>query len=126
LRTLKLSFLILVPAAILVIAFADKLLFLFGRAYVQSGTTLIRILALSSLPLAVNYIYMSMLRVQMRLRTLLILSGGIAATTLVGSYILLRIVGINGTGLSWLGAQTIAAVVVIGFLWREFSLSRKR
>jgi len=126
LRALKLAFLILVPAVILVVALADKLLWLFGGSYSQNGATLVRILALSSLPLAVNYIYMSMLRVQMRLRTLLSLSGSVAAITLAGSYVLIRMIGINGAGLAWLGAQTIAAVmIVIDFMLRQSSLKRK-
>jgi len=125
-RALKITFLILVPAVILMEVFAGKLLLLFGGSYSQNGATLVRILALSSFPLAVNYIYMSMLQVQRRLRILLSLSGSIAVITVVGSYVLIRVMGINGAGLAWLGGQTIvAAVIVIGFFLKQSSLKRK-
>jgi O-antigen/teichoic acid export membrane protein len=125
LRTLKLAFLILVPAVILVEILADKLLLLFGGSYAQNGVTLVRILALSTLPLAVNYICMSTLRVQRKLRILFVLSASIAIATLAASYVLIRLMGINGSGLAWLGVQTIASVaIIIGFLVRQSSQTK--
>jgi len=126
-RSLKLTFLILVPAVILIIAIADKLLLLFGASYSQSGATLLRILALSTLPLAINYIYLSMKRVQKKLAVMIELSAFIGVATLGLSYWLLHWIGINGVGLAWLGSQGItAAVIVISFLRKQPSLRRKR
>jgi len=125
-RAIKLTFLILIPAVILVEVLANKLLLFFGGSYSQHGTTLVRILALSSFPLAINYIYMSMLQVQMRLRTLLFLSSSIAVVTLAGSYVLIHMMGINGAGLAWLGAQVIvASIVIVDFLLVKSFLKRK-
>jgi len=126
-RALKITFLILVPAVIIVEVFAVKILLLFGGSYSQNGAILVRILVLSSFPLTINYIYMSVLQVQKRLHVLLYLSGLVSVLTLVGSYVFIRIMGINGAGLAWLGAQTICAIaIVIGFLMRQYSLNKKK
>ena len=125
-RSLKLTFLVLVPSIILVIAIADKLLLLFGSQYSQSGTTLLRILALSALPLAINYIYLSMKRVQKKIAALLKLSVFVGITTLGLSYWLLPSIGINGAGLAWLGSQGIAAVFAVGSFVKQLSLRKKR
>ena len=119
-RSLKLTFLILVPAAILMLVIADKLLLLFGSSYSESGTVLLRIVILSAFPIAINYIYLSMKRVQKKLAVLIELSAFIAIATLALSYVLLPRMGINGVGIAWLGSQGVVAVgIVISFLVRR-------
>ena len=51
--------LILVPVVLLMLLVGDKLLLLFGGLYSENATWLLRILALSALPLSINYIYFS-------------------------------------------------------------------
>lgn len=119
-RSLKLTFLILIPVAILMLVIADKLLLLFGSSYSESGTVLFRILVLSAFPIAINYIYLSMKRVQKKLAVLIELSAFIAVATLALSYLLLPRIGINGAGIAWLGSQGVVAVgIVISFLLRR-------
>jgi O-antigen/teichoic acid export membrane protein len=117
--SLKLTFLILVPAVILVLAVADKLLLLFGSSYSESGTTLLRILALSALPIGINYIYLSMKRVEMKLALIIGLSAFIAVATLGLSYMLLPRMGISGVGIAWLSSHGVVAIgIAISFLLR--------
>jgi O-antigen/teichoic acid export membrane protein len=119
-RSIKLTFLILIPSVIVVIAIADKLLLLFGSSYSSSGVTLLRILALSALPMSINYLYMALNRVQKNLKMLISLSSFIMVASLAFSYWLLPLMGVNGAGLAWLGSQTIIAIaIIIGFLMRR-------
>ncbi len=119
-RSLKLTFLIIVPAAILILIIADKLLLLFGASYSEEGTMLLRILVVSAFPIAINYIYLSMKRVEKKLAVLIELSAFIAMATLALSYVLLPRMGINGVGIAWLGSQGVVAVgIVISFLLRR-------
>jgi len=125
-RSLKLTFLIVVPAVIVIAIIADKLLLLFGSAYSESGTMLLRIAVLSTFPIAVNYIYMSLKRVQKKLAVLIELSVFIAVATLGLSYLFLPWIGINGVGLAWLGSQgglgsqgVVAGGIIISFLLKR-------
>lgn len=119
-RSLKFAFLLLVPAVVLVLAIADKLLLLFGSSYSQSGTTLLRILALSSFPMAINYIYLSTKRVERKLAVLAGLSALIAIPILVLSYLLLPEMGIKGVGVAWLASHGLVAIgIIASFLLRR-------
>lgn len=113
-------FLILVPAVMLILVLADKLLLLFGGSYSESATTLLRILAISALPLAINVIYLAIKRVQMRLKLIIGLTAFVAIVTLGLSYLLLPQMGINGVGVAWLISQGVVALgIIANSLWRR-------
>ncbi len=112
-QSLKLSFIILVPVLAVVLLTANYLLLPFGRVYAAEGADLLRILAVSALPLAVNVIYLGVKRVEMKLGTLVAITGVITAVTLGVSYVLIPRMGIEGAGVGWLvgqGAITLSIV----------------
>ena len=124
-RSLKMIFLILVPAVILILAIADKLLLLFSGPYSENATMLLRILTISALPLAINLIYLAILRVEKKLKTIVVLAAFSAAVTLGLAYLLLPKMGINGAGIAWLATQgTIALVVVASWLKGRRAISK--
>jgi O-antigen/teichoic acid export membrane protein len=112
-KCLKISLVLIFPALILLITLGDKILWLFGRAYSENTTSLIWVLAPSVLPMSINYIYLSIRRVEKRMKSAVILSAFIATVTLALSYILLPGMGILGAGLAWLAGQTGAALFVV-------------
>lgn len=124
-RSLKLALLILVPCVILVLIFADKLLLLFGSAYSENATTLLRIVALSAFPFAVNSIYLGIKRVEKKLKVIIGLTAFVATITLVASYLLLPYLGINGAGIAWLAAQGIVALVIVAG-WLKGRMAARR
>jgi O-antigen/teichoic acid export membrane protein len=112
-RSLKMILLLLAPAVMLMLAFADKLLLLFGTAYAENAATLVRILAIGSLPLAVNIVYLAIKRVEKRLKVIVSLTAFIAAVTLGLTYLLLPHMGINGARIAWLVSQAVIALVIM-------------
>lgn len=112
-RSLKMTLLILAPAVILVSAIADKLLLLFGASYAENATTLLRLLAISTLPLAINIVYLNIKRVEKKLRVIVGLTALVAAVTLGLAYLLLPRMGINGIGIAWLVSQGIVASGIV-------------
>lgn len=118
-RSLKMTFLILVPAVILVLLIADKILLLFGGSYAENATTLLRILTISALPLAINMIYINIKRVEKKLKVIMSLSAFVAVATLGLTYLLLPLMGINGVGIAWLISQGITALVVVASLLKR-------
>ncbi len=124
-RSLKMVFLTLVPAVILVLVFADKLLLAFGSSYSESATTLLRILTLSAVPLAINTIYLSIKRVEKKLSILIGITALLAISILALSYILLPGMGITGVGIAWVISQgTVALVIIASFIKRHISSTR--
>lgn len=112
-KSLKSTFLLLIPAAILLAAAGKWLLLVFGQGYSLNALPLLWVLCFSSLPNGINYIYTGMLRVTGRITELIIIWGFIAIGGLVVSYLLLPLTGMIGIGYAWLGAQLIAAIYVL-------------
>ena len=110
------TYLLVIPAAVIVFLLADKLLLLYGSAYSLKGTALLRIMCIAALPGSLNSIYMSILRVKKRTSTLILLTMVVAVITLITVYLLLPLIGITATGIGWLASQCIVAVFVAGRL----------
>ena len=112
-KSFKFTFLVLVPAVILFILIGKWLLLAFGQSYSVAGLRLLWIVAVASLPLGINAIYTSILRVRGRLKELIAIWGVIAAATLVTSYLIAPVTGIIGIGYAWLGIQSAVAIYVV-------------
>jgi O-antigen/teichoic acid export membrane protein len=114
--------LLLVPAVAAVFLLGDEVLLLFGRAYSVDGTRLLQVLALSTLPLAVNFLFFSVRRVQRRMAAVVACTGWILVATLGLSIILLPRAGLVGAGVAWLAAHSSVAIVLIA----RYVLSSRR
>ncbi len=112
-KSLKFTFLLLVPAVIVLVLVGKWLLLLFGQGYSLNALRLLWILSLSSLPLAINHLYTSILRVKSRLKELMAIWGFIALAVLLVSYLIMPATGIIGIGYAWLGAQAAVAIYVL-------------
>lgn len=113
LRSLKMVFLVLIPVVLLVVALADQLLLLFGSKYSQNGADLLRLLAVSSIPGAVNSIYFSAKRVQRHMEGI-ILSAILSAVIMLGlSILLLPSAGIIAVGIASLVCQVVITLAIM-------------
>ena len=112
-RSLKMTSLILIPSVILVIVISEKLMLIYGGAYSANATSLLRILALATLPLAINIIFLGIKRVQKDLKTIIILTAFVAAITLGLGYVLIPRLGIDGAGIAWLSGQGCVALFIV-------------
>ncbi|MFC2072790.1 oligosaccharide flippase family protein [Chloroflexota bacterium] len=120
-RSLKMTNLILVPAVILILAIADKLLLLFGGTFTENATILLRVLVIATLPLTINVIFLSTKMVQKELKVVIGLAAYIVVASLGLTYLLLPQMGITGAGIAWLFTHGTAAIVVVAI-----SLKRRR
>jgi len=115
-KVVGLCLLILIPAIVGLFFLGDKLLLLFGSSYSESGAMLLRILTLSVIPVSINYICLSVMRVRKNTRGVMLVSASIASLTLGLGYILMTNVGLIGVGLGWIAAQTVVAITVVPLL----------
>lgn len=106
---LKKSMMIMVPAALVLIVFAPWILQIFGPAYSENSTTLLRLLALTCLPRIVNSVYNAVCRIQHRTHIVGIMSFSYMVMFVGGSLILMPHLGIEGIGVAALASQLILA-----------------
>jgi O-antigen/teichoic acid export membrane protein len=118
-KSVKISLVLMGPALIIILALSDKIMWLFGSAYSENAPHLTWTIALSGLPMTINLIYLSMRRVQKRMKGAMILTAFMAVVTLSLSYFLLPIMGILGAGIAWLAGQSSAAIIVVGDFLRK-------
>jgi O-antigen/teichoic acid export membrane protein len=109
----RFSLVLLVPAIVGIFLIGGKVLWIFGRAYSDAGTRLLWVLALSTLPLAVNYLFFSVRRVQQRMAGVIAGTVWVLIATLGLSVVLLPAIGLLGAGIAWFAAQTSLALVIL-------------
>lgn len=114
LRSAKFALVLLVPTIASIFIMGGRLLSLFGKAYADQATQLLWILALSTLPMTVNFIFFGVRRVQQRMGGVITSSAWILGVTVALSAILLPRIGLLGAGAAWFTAQTSTAIVVLG------------
>ena len=110
---LKFSFLLMIPSIIVITLIGKWLLLAFGHSYSLNALMLLRILSLSGLPITINRIYTSMLRVEGRLKELITIWGFITLSVFLASYFIVQSIGITGIGYSWLGTHTVVAIYIL-------------
>jgi O-antigen/teichoic acid export membrane protein len=113
---------LLVPAIAGVFLLGAKVLLIFGRAYSEQGTRLLWVLALATLPLTVNLLFLSVRRVQQRMGGVVAATAWFLVATLVLSALLLPRFGLVGVGVAWFAAQASTAAVVL----TRYLLNRKQ
>jgi O-antigen/teichoic acid export membrane protein len=119
---MRLNFSLLLPVILFIVLFSPWLLLFFGPMYSQA-TQLLRLLTISCFPLAVNGLYLSLLRTQKKIAVanLLILCLTVAAVSL--SYLLVNLYGLDGIGWGWLVGQTMFAIAILPTLYKEGRLA---
>jgi O-antigen/teichoic acid export membrane protein len=102
---------LLVPAMLTVFLGGRYILLLFGPTYAQYGLPLLMIFIITAVPDAITNIYVSVLRVQRRLRQAALLNLGMASLTLTLAWVLLPILGTAGAAWAFLIAQVAGSLV---------------
>ena len=102
LKSISFILIILVPAMAILFFFGNLLLTQFGPSYAEAGTTLLQLLALSSIFVMINHLYIALKRIEKKIMPIIGILAFEAILTLVGGYLLLKSMGITGIGVMWL------------------------
>ena len=96
----------------IVFLFGDKILSLFGAAYAENGIAVLKLLALSGIPVIFTTLYLVIRVAQMRMKPVIVASFLIAALALgIISFLMPRL-GLVGIGIGWTVSQAIVAVLI--------------
>lgn len=115
--------LVLAPTLLLLVA-APYVLQAFGSAYASEGTTLLRLLAISTVPNVVVVLGLSIARIQHSGRRALTIQALQCLVTIGLSFLLLPPLGIEGVGIAWLASQLVVALWVALGIVRPVLLGR--
>ena len=103
---------LLVPFALLLAIAVPYILGIYGEAYAQEGTNLMRLLLISVMPAIINTWYIGYARAQNRVLWMVLNQALLCVLVLSLSYVLLPRFGVTGVGVAWLISQSIVAVSV--------------
>jgi len=119
-RATLLSGLLLAPAVLGVWLLGGTALRAFGGSYSARSVELLQILALAALPMTLERIYFTVLRIRGRLRELTIWRAALSAVLLGASTLLIPTGGLEVIGWVWLVTHAVAAAAILAFrsdLW---------
>jgi O-antigen/teichoic acid export membrane protein len=112
-RSLKMATLLTIPIVVLVWFLANRFLLFYGGQYARNASTLLRWLAIATLPLAINVVYFTIKRIQKNVKPVILLTGFMAFIVVIASYLLLPRFGVNGVGIAWLAGQSVIAIIAV-------------
>jgi O-antigen/teichoic acid export membrane protein len=117
-KVLVLMLELLIPATLAVILLAGLILSVFGAAYAEQGTTLVRILALSIIPWGIIYLFITVERYKKSSLSIIFATLASAVLSLGLSYLMMSAWGLIGLGIGYLTGQVIVALIAGILMWR--------
>lgn len=124
-KSLKVNFLLLIPAVGILYACSDWVLGMVGADYASGGVEVLRAMIVASLFVGVNYIYFAIKRVQKDVKKIVVLNGVICGLLLGFGYVFMLMFGVVGVGYAWVVANGIGSLFVGVMVWRERAVWNK-
>jgi len=115
----KVAILLQIPMLAIILGLGDKLLLLFGTEYSSGGTTVLWLIASSTLPSTVLSFYLVYARVRKRLGIIVSVGAAATAITLGLTCVLAPRLDIEGVGVAFLLGQALVAVGIITVVLRK-------
>ncbi len=104
---------LIVPSVLVVVVAAPLILSIFGPDYAREGSTVLRLLVLAAIPNMAVTLFISIARVERRMRSVLYVNAAMLVGVVTLSVLLLPSLGVVGVGWAWLAVQTVLAVVLL-------------
>lgn len=123
-KSLRFILLLLIPSIIILFFIGKYVLIIFGKSYSDEGLRFLQILAVAGIPVSLNYLGLTILNVQRRMKSLLVINV-IGTIIILGLSYELRSYALTGVGLAWLFghlAKNILYGIAIGGAWLRYFL----
>jgi hypothetical protein len=111
-KTIQLVTFISFPAILATIYFGKYVLFIFGKNYSSEGLLFLQILALSGIPVSINSILITILKVRGKISKMIFINFTGSMIILGLSYLLISW-GLLGIGLAWIIGQCIVSLIYL-------------
>ena len=113
------------PMAVLTALIAPLALLVFGQAYADSGTNLLRLLAVGAIPNVIVALGIGVARIEHRGGFVVVVQGVQFAILLGLSALLIPDVGVVAVGWTWTGAQFLLALAMLATILRPLVLPQR-
>lgn len=114
-KALKLIWIIMIPSILILIFFGNFVLSIFGTNYSTEGIRFLQILSIAGIPVAINYIGLTVMNLRHQLKGLLVINLIGTATILLLSFYL-RSYSLLGIGAAWALGHMVKNVLYAGFI----------
>lgn len=119
-KSLRLLSLLVLPIIIMIMVVASPLLQVFGAAYSDNGTTMLRIMALSTIPFATNYLYITYCRVRRYTIRVMVVSAIYSVLSLgLIWFLTFNMMNLTGVALGYIAGQGVVSIVTALLLFLE-------
>lgn len=124
-QTLLHSMRLVAPLAALTALIAPWALLVFGQAYADSGTTLLRLLTVGAIPNVIVALGIAVARIEHKGQIVVAIQGVQFAIVVGLSALLLPNIGVVAVGWTWTGSQFLLALVLLATILRPLVLPRR-
>lgn len=114
---------LVVPASLALLVFAPWVMFLFGEAYVEQGSHVLRIFALAAVPLTLVTVGLAVARAEKAYPLLALVQVLTLITTIGLGAAWLQQFGVGGMAWAWLAAHSIALAFMVLYALRRTGVS---
>lgn len=116
---IKNNLLMLPPFLLAIVLLTPFLLGLIAEEYASQASTLLRLLALSALPVSMNSVILTIYRIRKEVIRFNLLAAVVVGISLAFAWLLLGPFGLNGIGWGWLGGQSSFLLASLPLLLKE-------
>lgn len=114
-KALKLILVLLLPAIVVLMFLSTYILQFFGKSYSVEGVRFLQLLALAGIPVAINYIGLTVLNVKRKLSALLVINL-IGTTAIILLSYVWRDMALAGIGFAWLAGHVLKNILYAGYI----------
>ena len=112
-KAIKISYIFIIPILIFVLLFSNFILGFFGESYASNSSSLLKILAIASIPAALNTLFITVNKVRKNIKKLIFVGVYFFVVFLSLVFILVKRYDILGVGIAWLITNIIFSLFVL-------------
>jgi O-antigen/teichoic acid export membrane protein len=117
-KSIKIIYIILIPAIILILVLGKYILLVFGKNYSNEGVILLQLLTVSVIFSSINYIFGAIFRIKNMIKELIIL-GFVNSLVMLSLYMMLIKYGLLGIGIAWIITQIIVFLIYLFMIRKQ-------
>jgi len=111
-KALKFNFFFIFPGIAIIAVLGKFILSMYGTDYAINSLRLLWLFAIMYIPQSIIMLYLTVARIQMKIKGIILTDAVLAILTIGISYPLMKAVGLIGVGIAFLSAQMVVAMVV--------------
>jgi O-antigen/teichoic acid export membrane protein len=110
-KTLKFNLFFILPGIVVLLILGKLILSLYGADYASNSLWLLWLFAIMYIPQSVIMLFLTVARIQMKVKAIILTDATLAILTVGFSYMLMKFIGLIGVGIVFISVQSVTAVI---------------